>query len=318
MIKLGLISNPNSQRNRRGLDGLRAAVAGTSDLLHRELGKDGGLGEILRELAGREVGLVVINGGDGTVQRALTELLEARPFERVPPLAILPRGMANMTAGDVGLRGSPGRALARLIERARRSDLERNLVRRRILRIENVAGASVQRCMFFGAAAIYDAIELCCKEVYARGLKGNLGMSLTLAGLLLGNLLGRSGRVLRGHEIGVAIDDQAPVLTRRLLVLATTLDRLILGSRPFWNQGAGSIRFTSIAHPPPQLLRSAAKVLYGWRRTSLPAGSYVSQGAERIALDLDGAFTLDGELFSPASGRPLLLSAQESVGFIRL
>jgi hypothetical protein len=93
---------------------------------------------------------------------------------------------------------------------------------------------------------------------------------------------------------------------------------MILGSRPFWNQGAGSIRFTSIAHPPPQLLRSAAKVLYGWRRITLPAESYVSQGAERIALDLDGAFTLDGELFSPAPGRPLLLSAQESVGFIRL
>ena len=226
---------------------------------------------------------MVINGGDGTVQRALTELLEARPFERVPPLAILPRGMANMTAGDVGLRGSPRRALARLIERARRSDLERSLVRRRILRIENIAGASVQRCMFFGAAAIYDAIELCCKEVYARGLKGNLGMSLTLAGLLLGNLLGRSGRVLRGHEIGVAIDDQPPILTRRLLVLATTLDRLILGSRPFWNQGAGSIRFTSIAHPPPQLLRSAAKVLYGWRRTTLSGGELrqPGRGADR-------------------------------------
>ncbi len=172
--------------------------------------------------------------------------------------------------------------------------------------------------MFFGAAAIYDAIELCCNEVYARGLKGNLGMSLTLAGLLLSSLLGRPGKVLHGHQIGVAIDDQPAVRAQVLLVLATTLDRLILGSRPFWNQGAAGIRFTSIAHPPPQLVRSAAKVLYGWRRATLPAGGYVSRGAERIALELDGAFTLDGELFSPVPGQPLLLSAQDSLAFVRL
>jgi Diacylglycerol kinase catalytic domain len=318
VIKIGLLSNPNSQRNKRGLDDLHAASAAIPDLLHHEVDGEASLAETLRDFARREVGLLVLNGGDGTVQRALTELLEGRPFERPPLLAILPRGMANMTAGDVGLRGRSANVLRRLGERTCAGDLEPNVVRRKILRVENVRGRPPQRGLFFGAAAIYDAIELCCREVYARGLKGNLGMGLTLAGLLLGSLLGRSNQALRGHAIAVAIDDQPPVPASRLLVLATTLERLILGARPFWNQGKGSIRFTSIAHPPLQLIRSAPKVLYGWRRTTLSEAHYVSCGAERVALRLDGAFTLDGELFEPVSDQPVLLTATDQLEFVRL
>jgi len=318
MIRIGLISNPRSQRNRRGLDDLRAASAGVPDLLHREVEGEESLARILEEFAAREVGLLVVNGGDGTVQRTLTELLEKRPFERLPSVAILPRGMANMTAGDIGLRGRSTAAFRRLLERARTGNVGPSLVRRSILRVENVRDQPPQRCLFFGAAAVYDAIELCCRKVYARGLKGNLGMGLTLTGLLLSSLLGRSDGVLRGHEISVAIDGQPAVPAKRLLVLATTLERMILSSRPFWNQGAGPIRFTTVAHPPRHLIRSAPKVLYGWRRATLSAEHYASCGAERIALRLDGAFTLDGEFFEPDPDQPILLSARDELSFVRL
>ena len=56
----------------------------------------------------------------------------------------------------------------------------------------------------------------------------------------------------------------------RGLVLATTLDRLMLWSRPFWNYDGQPIRYTGIAYPPEHLVRSAPKVLYGWRRPNLP------------------------------------------------
>ena len=56
------------------------------------------------------------------------------------------------------------------------------MARRHVLRVENIREVPPQRCMFFGAAAIYDAIEFCCSRVYALGFKGNLGMGLTLGG----------------------------------------------------------------------------------------------------------------------------------------
>lgn len=318
MLKIGLISNPNSQRNRRGLDDIHAASAGVRDLVHVETDGGRNLAEILEDFAQQEVGLLVVNGGDGTVQRVLTQLFEARPFEQLPPIAILPRGMANMIAGDVGLRGRPERALRLLIEGVRAGQFGHLIEQRHILRVENIRGVPPQRCMFLGAAAIHDAIEFCCRKVYTLGLKGNLGMSLTLGGLLLSGLLGRDKSAIRAHDIAVAINDQPPVRAKRLLVLATTLNRLILNSRPFWGDGSQSIRFTSIAHPPVRLIRSAPKVLYGWRRSTLPKATYVSQGAERIGLSLNSAFSLDGELFEPSADQPLRVTARDSVAFVRL
>ena len=315
MLKIGVVSNPDSQRNRRGLDDLRVGV---SDLVHREIDGPRSLAGILTELASQEVGLLVVNGGDGTVQRVLTELLEARPFERLPLLAILPRGMANMTAGDVGLLGGGAAGLVRLVDAVRAGEIERHVRIRRILRVENVHDAAPQRCMFFGAAAIYDAIQFCCNKVYTIGLKGNLGMSLTLGGLLLRGLVGGGKGPIRPRDIAVAIDDDTMLRAQRLLVLATTLDRLILRSRPFWAEGNGGIRFTSIAHPPVRLIRSVPKVLYGWQRETLPRDAYFSRSAERIVIQLNSPFTLDGELFEPHPARPLVMTARDSVAFVRL
>ncbi|MDF2781526.1 MAG: hypothetical protein K0S96_1330, partial [Geminicoccaceae bacterium] len=76
MLKVGLISNPKSERNRRGLADLRAASAGIADLVHLEIDDERSVFEILTEMARREIRVLVVNGGDGTVQQVLTVLLE--------------------------------------------------------------------------------------------------------------------------------------------------------------------------------------------------------------------------------------------------
>jgi diacylglycerol kinase (ATP) len=318
MPTIGLISNPRSQRNQRGLNEIGTIVAGAPDVIHVMMDAPQELDDVLAEFARRDVGIILISGGDGTVQRVLTRLFEAPSFERMPYLAILPRGMANTTAADVGLRGRATAGLARLIAVSRDGRLADHVVQRPILRIESVRGGAPQRGMMFGAGAIPDAIEL-CHEVYARGLKGRFGMGLTLAGLLLGSVLRRRGNgVLRGHDIGVALDGGAETRAGRLLVLATTLDRLILGSRPFWNHDRQPIRYTSIAYPPEHLLRSAPKVLYGWRRKALCPEVYHSQGAWRVAIRLNAPFTVDGETFQPLPDRPVVITAADHAQFVRL
>jgi hypothetical protein len=319
MPKIGLISNPRSRRNRRGLEEIGAVVAGVPDVMHVTTDARQELSEILPEFARQDIGIILINGGDGTVQTVLTQLLEAPSFERIPYLAILPRGMANTTAADVGLRGKAAAALARLIAASRNGTLADHALERPILRIENLQGGAPQRGMMFGAGAIPGAIELCCERVFARGLTGNFGIAVTLAGLLLGGMLGqhRDG-VLCGHNIAVALDGGNENRADRLLVLATTLDRLILGSRPFWNYDGQPIRFTSIAYPPDHLLRSAPKVLYGWGRQALRPEVYQSQGAGRIAVRIDAPITLDGEMFRPLPDQPVVITAVDHVKFVRL
>jgi hypothetical protein len=319
MPKIGLISNPRSQRNRRGLDGIHRAVADAPDVIHIATESRQDLDDALREFARQDVRLLLINGGDGTVQAVRTRLLEGRAFEKVPDVALLARGTANTTAANIGLHGKATAGLVRLLAAARDGTIGTRIEERPILRLENIRGKGPQRGMMFGAGAVQGAIELCRREIYARGLRGNLGIGVTLVGLLLGTVFRtRNYGVLRGHEIAVSLDGGVENRRSRLLVLATTLDRLILRSRPFWNCAGAPIRYTSIAYPPDRLLRSAAKVLYGWRREALSPEVYDSQGAGRIAVRLDAPFTVDGEMFEPLPDQPVLITAADRVRFVRL
>ena len=78
------------------------------DLLHVETEHAGVMPDALAELARQEVDLLVINGGDGTLQYVLTEILGNSAFgDRVPMIAPLRAGRTNMSALDLGARKNP-------------------------------------------------------------------------------------------------------------------------------------------------------------------------------------------------------------------
>ena len=89
----------------------------------------------LVKFAGQEVDLVTINGGDGTIQAALTTLLHQRPFEKLPLLAVLRAGTTSMTARDVGLQGSAEKGLKRLLTWSLTGQGSHAILKRRVLRV---------------------------------------------------------------------------------------------------------------------------------------------------------------------------------------
>ncbi|MCX7630156.1 MAG: acylglycerol kinase family protein [Geminicoccaceae bacterium] len=316
---IGLVNNARSERNRRGMADLEPVLRAHPEIVRFDFTGPGGLREIARDLGRLKPELIVINGGDGTVQGLLTELLEERPLDPVPPIAILPRGMANMTAADCGLRRRGPLALERLITVARRGLLDRVTVRRHVLRVAGLADGSVQRGMFLGAAGITDAIRLCKSRVHSLGFKGELAHLVTLTGLLWGLLRNRRPPgMLEGEPVAIRFEDGEVREGRQLLLLATTLDRLVLASRPFWNCFARPFRFTAIRHPPPGIVRRALSVLYGGDRRALPEDSYFSRGGERVELELEGEITIDGQFYRPEPGRPLVVTAPDRLRFVRL
>ncbi|NIA71492.1 hypothetical protein HBA54_23150 [Pelagibius litoralis] len=330
MAKTGVITNPRSQKNKQGLDQLSKMLADAPQARHAVLDSVADIPEILADFARQEIGIVAIAGGDGTVQATLTALLGHRPYEIQPHLAVVPCGMTNMIANDIGLRGNLS-GLGRLLGKADDDELDSATLTRRVLRLENAHGKDPQYGMFFGGAAIYRAIIACRAKVHPLKIKADTAAAVTLAGILGGWLL-RGGRshedagddgeatqkILSGDRIEVAFDNQAALELNSLVILATTLERLVLGSRPFWNGGEGHFRFTSIAYPPERIFRYAWRLLYGKENRSLPSDSYLSRRADRIALTMDCPFTLDGELFEPEPGKPVILTADDQAKFLRI
>ena len=325
--RIGVITNPGSQKNKRGLGDMTQLLQDAPSVRHVVLDNITDIPGILAGFAAAGVEVVAVAGGDGTVQAVLTELFGRRPFAKLPLLAVVPRGMTNMIAADVGLarRGERHalRALGRLLAAAP-AELAATAATRRILRVENALNREPQYGMFFGGAGICRAIDTCRSKVHPYNIKADSAAAVTLAGLLGGWLLGR-GRgggkdagIFYGDRITVTLDDSPAETLEALVILATTLDRLILGSRPFWGEATGPLRFTAIAYPPKGLLRHAWRLLYGDEQRKLPAESYRSRAGERVALAMDCPFTLDGEILQPTPGRDLILTAADEARFVRL
>lgn len=319
LLRVGILSNPRSHRNKAGLAAIEALARGRPNVLHRTVTGPDDIAATLDALAGEEIGLVALNGGDGTVQAALTVLFGPRsPFPTPPLLAVLRGGMTNLIAVDVGLRGGRERGLARLLDRAAEGRLEDVVTSRHLLRLEREPGADPLFGMFFGTAAICRAIEVCRRDVEPRGVEASAAAGTMLARIVGSALLGRWGGdpILTGDRIGITFDGANAAESRDwFLVLLTTLDRLSLNSRPYWGREPGGIRFTGIHFPPRRFVRAVLPVLYGGGGSLGP--DYVSRNANSVSLNMTCPYTLDGEMFQPAPNRPVILSDGGVARFVR-
>ena len=319
MTKIGLISNLHSQRNRRDMPAIRDALARHPAVLHDEIDRIEDLVPGLRRFARRGVDHVIVNGGDGTVQATLTELCNGTAFEHFPALSILPGGMTNLIAQDVGLKGHRGRSLSRLIEAATAGT---GLVRltRPVLSLTLAAGRPPTHGMFLGTAAFHGAVLFSRRKVHPLGLVRSAATGLALGLILLKTLIGRpgGGGLIRGERIAITLDGRPAEAARDyFLVLVTTLDRLTLGLMPFWGDGDGHCRYTSIRFPPRRFSRALLPILAGRPRPWMAASGYVSGVAEEIALELTCPIVFDGQIFTPEPDFPVILRSDHKVDFLR-
>jgi hypothetical protein len=318
MIRIGLISNPRSQRNRQRMPAMRAAAARHPELLHVELESVQATAETLRDFARREVSLIIVSGGDGTVQKVLTELLNGSGFAAPPPLALLPSGMTNLIAADVGLRGDPVRSLDRLCRAAPDGAASRETLRRPVLSLQRAPDEPPVHGMLLGAAAFYQGIMAARTEVHPLGARHNAAAALALALALFRLVTGRRGaNMLHGERMTVELDGTPAQPRDELLFLATTLQRLILGVMPFWGEGTGALRYTRIGFPPQRLWRALLPVLRGRPRPWMAACGYRSGKVRECRLTLDSPIVFDGEIFRPDPGVPVVLRADRQATFLR-
>ncbi len=318
MRRVGVVTNPGSRRNRVRPGGIPAVLARYPETLHAEAAEVGDLAGILGEFARREVDLVVINGGDGTVHSALTELCNGGAYAELPAISVLATGMTNLIALDVGLAGRPEAALARLLDRFGSGDLTR--VRRRLLSLSTGGNRPPLHGMFFGTAAFHQAVRMARDEDHPTGARGSLAFAMSLALAIWRALAGRHDRpgpMFHGQDMTIDLDGVRQSGERYFLVLATTLRRLALGLMPFWGEGRGEIRYTSIAFPPARLARALLPVLRGRPRPWMCERGYLSRTVDDIAITTGEPLVIDGEFVTPEPDVPVLLRSDREAVFVR-
>jgi hypothetical protein len=318
-IHVAVISNPASGNNRRGnrlasmLDELRL-----SGIAHAEADCLDGLIASTQRLLADGVELMVVNGGDGTVQAVLTGIFRAPHSADVPVVAVLPGGTTNTTARNVGFGARADLALHELVEAAAGGRLPGKIHRHHVLKVERSSASEPLYAMFFGAGAVYHGIRFAKDHVESRGLRGELGAGITLA-VFLGRIITGQGGKLFPPLHARAVIDGGEVLSDELLgILTSTMERQFLGIRPYWGREPGPIHYSALSYSARSPVRAALSVMRGKpnRFVRLELG-YRSHNASCIELQIDSGFTLDGELFAGGEGTSLRLTAEQSALFLR-
>ncbi len=321
-LRAALLSNPGSGRNREGSGRKIAALLRQHpETLTETARTPAEISAALRRIAARQADVLVINGGDGTVAATFTALFNDRPFPRLPLLALLAGGTTNMTAADAGMKGRAPRALARLLRWAQAADPAVNAVQRPVLRVQPGGGKAALYGMFFGAGAIIKGIEFCHQKILRRGLRDGFGPGLCMLRILFALMRGD-----HRYVSPVALQMRAtPGLTHSdgereyFILLASTLERLFLGLRPYWGTRNGGLYYSAIGARPRHPLRAIPPLFWGRPgRHATPENGYWSRKIDELVLDLEGTFTIDGELYPARRERgPRQISRTPARTFLR-
>ena len=322
MALVALLSNPRSTGNQSLLPQVRAFCAQEDDIFHYEVEQVAQIGAALRSIARVKPKVLVLNGGDGTVQAALTELYHGGHFDgEPPPVAVLPNGKTNLIAHDLGAEGDPLEALKRVLALAR-TDMAPNIVSRELISLTDGDGAGRPVLgMFLGGAGLADTMLYCRDKIYPLGLPNSLAHALTLVLGLTSVLLGRRARFLPmpPQQLTVSVTKSGVLQGRYAFLMVTTLQKLLFsGNMPTAGQKVGSMQLLLIERSLPALLRALFASIRGRLGRHRLDGVHLERGDEIRIEGRGSSVILDGELFRAEVDQPIVLRPTPPVPFLRL
>jgi hypothetical protein len=324
MARIALLSNPRATGNRSHLPRIRNFCAEHPDIFHYEVEKAEQIGEAMRTIARVEPKVIVINGGDGTVQVALTELYHGGYFsEAPPPVAVLPNGKTNLIALDLGASGDPLVALERVIEIVR-DGVDDHIVARELISLsDDRMGSRPVVGMFLGGAGLADAMLYCRHKLYPLGLPNGFAHVITVFALLLSLTFRIKTALLppRAQMMHVSIHRQGSWSGRFALLIVTTLEKLLLNSKPRAEGTAashGALQLVVVEQTPLAFVRAMTAGIFGQLGRGGMSGVHIERGDEIRIEGERSSVILDGELFEAGAGRAIVLTPTAPLPFLRL
>ena len=315
--RAGLIVNPSAGKNSgKGL-ALVDKLSGERATTIRILERFGQLEGYLGEMAADGVSDLFISSGDGTIQEILTHIAERSPFASQPNIILLPHGTTNLSANDVGFRSHALEAQASFM----RSLEPRDVTSRNTIRCLNPGDGKLRHGMFVGTGAVAIATRYCQQAFNDHGIKGQWAVAGTLLTAVRKYLFSKpdptdESRFDRPYQITVEANGRRYAEGAQLLQMSTTLEKLVLNTRPFWGGKTAAIRTSVFPYPVPSVARWMLPVMYGGEGRRSPPGSvsFCSDALEVASRDI---FVIDGEFFPPPTDEPLKLETGPLFSFVR-
>jgi Diacylglycerol kinase catalytic domain len=318
--RIALLSNPKSTGNIAQLPRIREYCSDHPDVFHYEVEHASQIGEAMKIIARVRPKVLAINGGDGTVQAALTELYNGGHFgAEAPPVAVLPSGKTNLIALDLGARGDPIDTLEKLIELAR-TDLKPYTVARELIALRH-PGAEDRPVigMFLGGAGLAETMLYCREKIYPLGLPNGIAHAITAIAAMAKQVFRIKASFLPPDTapVSVSLSEQAGLSGRFSVLAVTTLEKLLLST----NIGAhreGTLKLLAIEEQPKSVIRALVAKVVGKLGRHEVSGVHLKEANEITIEGESSNLILDGETFRAEPGRPIHLRPAQPLAFVKL
>ena len=322
MASVALLSNPRSTGNRSLLPRVREYCAAHPDIFHYEVEDVDQIEKAIRTMAMVGPRVVVINGGDGTVQAALTEIYSGDHFGgSPPPVAVLPNGKTNLIALDLGAEGDPIKALQRVVELVESGRLEDHVIERQLIALDSGGEERPVLGMFLGGAYLADVMLYCRNRIYPLGLPNGISHFLAAILGLFAIIFGVGGGRLppKPEPMTVSLIRQGEFKGKFSLLIVTTLEKLLLSIRTSEAHGTnGNMKLLATDSNVGAMFRMLGGAWRGTLGQKPLDGVHFQQGDEiRIEGERSNVI-LDGEIFQAKHGMPIILTSTQPVPFLRL
>jgi len=232
---------------------------------------------------------VIIEGGDGTVQGVISAFLQhEEKFDTFPSFSIVPGGMTNQVAKNIGLKA----ATARTVKFALNNEL--NPLELPLLNIIDNDGSSYSGFVF-STGVIPQITRYTTSELHGKGIGG----SAAVVGGILKGIRGNDATLMKSTPIDLEGLHTGP----HLGTIVTTLPSLMMGLDPFWGDGNAPLRVTWVDETYNALGRNILSLWAGSKSKDRSADGLHSRRMESLSYTYEGDIVLDGEFLSIPSGK---------------
>ncbi len=308
---IGIITNPHSRRNRRFPEQMRrlAYVLGDDDT-YELTNRIEDVKAVARQFKERNIEVLALNGGDGTNHVTLSTFIDVYGDEPLPKITFLRGGTMNTISNGVGIKGTPSRLLANLVEKYY-TGIPYETTERDMLKISDENG--VNYGFIFGNGIVSNFL----KAYYGTGKPSPsvaaVLLAKTVGGIPFGGRLARE--IVKPFRARLEFDDDVWEERDYTTVLASTIDQIGLGFRPFirCEESAGAFHLLAFTTSAAALAVELPRIRLGLPLDENKARSRVTS-CVTFTSDEPIVYTIDGDMHT-ADG-PVTLEAGPRVEVI--
>jgi diacylglycerol kinase family enzyme len=303
MSGIGVVSNPRAgshRRNRRIAKEL-TYVLGEKGEIHEPKDFDA-LEAAAERFHERDIDILCVNGGDGTLHRAITAMVRAYGERRLPRVALLRAGTMNTIANSLGVRRKASEFLEYVVDRYH-AGAPMPQVSGWAMDIDDGA----QYGFLFGTGAVSTFLEAYYEGSEPTPFKAAwLVVRAILSAIVRGRLVRRLFTPVRCEMV---VDGSRWPRDEWITLAAGTVDGIGLGFRPFFEapRHPGHIHALGFACSPWQVIREIPRFYRGQRTRSEDildgvCTEFTIRAAEPIGYMVDGDFHRGGREVTVRAG----------------